>query len=48
MLISRPIEVVDLVIASIFCGGGSLFVVLVVRMCVRAHATCVAMIHSDC
>ena len=47
MLISRPIEVVDLVIDSIFCGGG-LFVVLVVRMCVRTHATCVAMIHSDC
>ena len=34
MLISRPIEVIDLVIASIFCGGG-LFVVLVVRMSVR-------------
>ena len=33
-LLSRPIESIDLVIATVFCGGG-LFVVLVVRMSVR-------------
>lgn len=34
MLMSRPIETIDLMISAVFCGGG-LFVVLVVRMSVR-------------
>ena len=34
MLAARPLETIDLVIATVFCGGG-LFVVLVVRISVR-------------